>query len=314
MTDHTRQGNEMHKIMEAWMETGKRFWQDMGAQQGQQDRSAGTSPFNFARACDDTDDQKHRTYRAWETSVSNFTSFFKLMSAPENRDELLKSATTFTEAMVQATGESLEHISEFQSQLIMSAAKINEHTKAFNLDDLNHEAFESFRELYRAELQKYFQMPKIGLPREFCEQLSQMADRSNIFSSHLAELLYLFAVPIERANHTMQEKTKRMLDRGEFIEDYKQAYNEWIKILELHYAELLKSKEYTHVLNNTINSLAEYKNIKHEVMRFFLKDMQVPTNKEMDEVYKDLYQMKKTIKELKANISALHEKISISVE
>lgn len=313
MTDQTHQGNEMLKIMEAWMETSQRFWQDMTGSQGNRP-GTGTAHDSFTHAFDEADKQKFRTYRAWETQMATFASLFKLMSAPENQDALFKGLTSLGDTMLQAAGESMEHFTEFQSQLIKSAAKVSEHTKAYNFDDLNHEAFESFRELYRAELQKYFYLPKIGLPREFHEQVSQMADRSNIFYSHLAELIYLFSIPLERANQAMREKTREMLDQGEFIEDYKQAYNEWIKILEAHYMELLKSREYTQVLNNTINSLAEYKRVKNEVMRFYLKDMQVPTNKEMDEVYKDLYQMKKTIRELTRTVAQLQEKLSISAQ
>jgi hypothetical protein len=38
------------------------------------------------------------------------------------------------------------------------------------------------------------------------------------------------------------------------------------------------------VLNDFIGSLADYKNVKNEVTSAFLKDLQIPTNKEMDAV------------------------------
>lgn len=302
-----QQSNEITGMVEAWMETAKNFWKEMGtAQQAGSSKDGFSFPFEKV---DEGDDEKYKTYRTWETSVNNFTAFLRLMSAPENQESVLKGANAFSEAMVTAVGDSMENFSEFQSQLVESFSKVGQHTKAYNFDELDHTAFESFRELYRSELQKYLFIPKLGLPREYQEQLSHLLDRTNIFYSHLIELLYLFYVPFEKTNRVLQKRMKVMLENGEFFEDGKQAYQEWLKILEGHYMELLKSEEYTNVLNNTIGSLAEYKNIKNSVIGSFLKDMQIPTNKEMDAVYKDLYQMKKTIRDLSKEVESLQAQL-----
>lgn len=307
MIDTTQQGSEITGMVEAWMDTARNFWKDMGAAQ-QSASKEGRFTFQFDEA-DDFDEDKYKAYQTWENSVNNFTSFLNLMSAPENRDAVLKGANAFGEAMVKAAGESLENFSEFQGQLVDSFAKVSQHTRTYNFDELDHKAFESFRELYRSELQKYLYVPKIGLPRESQEQLSQLMDRANIFFSHLLELIYLFYVPFEKTNRALQKRMKGMLESGEFYEDGQQAYNDWVKILESHYMDLLKSKEYTHVLNNTIGSLADYKNVKNSVIASFLKEMQIPTNKDMDAVYKDLYQMKKKIQTLSRQVESLQDEI-----
>lgn len=308
MIDGTRQGSEITGLVEAWMDTAKNFWKDIGAAQQDTSSEQGFS-CNFDMS-DDFDEDKYKTYQTWQHSINNFTSFLHLMSAPENRDSVMKGANAFGEAMVKATGESLENITEFQAQLVDSFSKVSQHTRAYNFDELDHKAFESFRELYRSELQKYLYVPKIGLPRESQEELSQLLDRSNIFYSHLLELLYLFYVPFEKTNRVLQKRMKEMLEKGEFYEDGKQAYNDWVRILEGQYMELLKSKEYTHVLNNTIGSLAEYKNVKNNVIGAFLKELQIPTNKDMDAVYKDLYQMKKKIQQLTRQVESLKDELN----
>jgi hypothetical protein len=73
--------------------------------------------------------------------------------------------------------------------------------------------------------------------------------------------------------------------------------------------DMLKSKEYTEVLNNTITSLAAYKGVKNSVMDIYLKEMQIPTGREMDEVYKDIYHMKKKIRDLSKQVSDLKKKL-----
>lgn len=304
MADTTGKGNEFGELIESWMKIAQNCWLEMGKGSEETLSGAGLS-FDFDTDGEGTDDDKFKTYKTWQSSVNNFSSLLKIMMAPENQESLSKSFFAFTEGMAEVTGESLENIAEFQSQLVKSFTKVGEHTKAYSFDDLDRSAFESFRELYKTEFQKYLNIPKIGLPREFHEQLSHLTDTSNIFSSYLAELFYLFTLPIEKSNRVMQRKMKEMIERGELGADSKQLYNEWIKVLEGHYMELLKSKDYTEVLDNTIGSLAAYKNVKTDVTNVFLKQLQIPTSRDMDEVYKDLYQMKKKIKELSKKVARL---------
>jgi polyhydroxyalkanoate synthesis regulator phasin len=291
------------------MEVSKSIWQNFGAKQ---DESFDVSKLNFPffKSTDESDDDKFKTYRTWEASVNNFASFLRIISAPKNQEELHKGIIAFSEALTQLTSETLENFTEFQSQIVKSFAKVGEHTKAYTYDDLNHSAFESFRELYRSEIQKYLNIPKIGLPREFHERLSQMTDKYTLFYSHLTELFYFFSLPFEKTHRTMQKKIKEMLERGEITEDSNKAYNEWIKTLEGNFMELLKSTEYTEVLNNTIISLADCKNAKRDVVSIYLKDLQIPTSTEMDEVYKTLYQMKKKIRELTKQVEELQNAVN----
>ncbi len=308
MADTIQQDNEFGRFVESWQEMAGTFWRDVAAKRVQTPQGAGLK-FDLHAAKDEEDDDKYKTYRTWEASVNTCTALLKMMTAPENQEAVNKSLLIFSEALTQVAGESLENFTEFQSQVIKSLAKVGEHTNAYNFDDLDHGAFESFRELYRSELQKYFYIPKIGLPREFHERLSLLFDKSNIFSSYLLELLYLFFLPFEKTNRAMQKKIKKQLEAGEVAEDFKPMYSDWIKVLEGHFMELLKSTEYTEVLNNTITSLAAYKNVKNDVADVFFKEMGIPTGKEMDEVYKELYQLKKRIGELSRQVAKLQNEL-----
>lgn len=308
MSDSRQQDNDINRLMQSWADSALHFWKSVGAGQGKSGEAGG---FSFPFAADEAaGEEKFRTYRSWETALNTLTSLWQLMAAPQNQEATLKSAGSFSETMFQAAAESLENFTEFQNQLIRSAAKIQEHTTAYSFEDFDHGTFESFRELYRSEIQKYLFMPKLGLPREFHEQLSQLADRSTLFSSHLVELLCLFSLPFEKTNRMLQRQAKVNLEKGEFYTDAKQAYNDWVKVLEGNFMELLKSSEYTGVLNETINALAAYKSVKNDVIEVFTKDLQIPTNKEMDEVYRDLYQMKKTIRDLSRKVISLEAQLT----
>jgi len=305
--ESTQQSEEFNKLFTSWLEISKSFWP---MDSGQQDHTEKTAADVESPRQEDKDEGSSN-FRTWETTIENYNSFLRILSDPENQQELGNSFLTFSEMMAQSTVDTMEDFAAFQGQVINSLAKANEHTKTYSPGGITHGSFESFRDLYRTEFQKYLKMPKIGLPREFHERLSNLADSSTLFYSYLAELLYLFSQPFEKTNGVIQEKIHQMLENGEeeLFKDPKKAYGEWIRILENHFMELFNSKEYTEVLNKTITSLAVFKNVRKEVMEVILKDLQIPTNKEMDEVYKDMYLMKKKVKQLSREVEALQSEL-----
>jgi poly[(R)-3-hydroxyalkanoate] polymerase subunit PhaE len=299
----TSTGDEgIRNLLDSWMQIGGNILENVKQSQGENPNWAN---FNFDLGNNGADEKTNNTNKNWEESFSNFTSLFKNAASPKHQEWMAKSGMTFLEALTAKAGDSSKNFAELQNQLQNAFTKMGQHMSSCEFDDLEKMDFETFRDLYKSEFQKYFYVPKIGLPREKHEQLSELADKTTVFNSHLLELVYLFSLPFDKTNRAMQDKHKRMAENGEFIEDSKQEYSDWIKILEGHFSELLTSKKYIKVLNNTITSLADYKNVKTNVTNDFLKEMQIPTYKEMDEVYQDLHQMKSTIKMLSKEVQQL---------
>jgi hypothetical protein len=124
-------------------------------------------------------------------------------------------------------------------------------------------------------------------------------DKFNLFQSSLTEFLRLLSLPMERSLQILQEKLTELADEGSLPEDSKVYYQMWIKILEGHYMTLFQSSEYTKTLNKTLHSMSEFSEAKKELLQDTLLYMlPVPTQKEMDELYKEIYLLKKRIKEL----------------
>jgi polyhydroxyalkanoate synthesis regulator phasin len=72
----------------------------------------------------------------------------------------------------------------------------------------------------------------------------------------------------------------------------------WLKILEGHYMTLFKSQEYTQALGKTLGSMEEFTMARQELLQDALQSLPVATDKDMDELYKELYELKKRIKQL----------------
>jgi polyhydroxyalkanoate synthesis regulator phasin len=96
----------------------------------------------------------------------------------------------------------------------------------------------------------------------------------------------------------MQEKLTQMAEAGELPDDSKAYYQMWIKILEGHYMTLFKSSEYVSAMSQTLNALENYKMTTEKVLEDILRMLPVPNQKDMDELYKEIYLLKKKVKAL----------------
>ena len=96
----------------------------------------------------------------------------------------------------------------------------------------------------------------------------------------------------------MQDELARMADQGKLPESSKDYYRMWIKVLEGHYMTLFKSPGYTHTLGKTLDAMSAFMVARKEILEDALQALPVPTQKEMDELYREIYLLKKRVKEL----------------
>jgi len=72
----------------------------------------------------------------------------------------------------------------------------------------------------------------------------------------------------------------------------------WIKILERHYAVLFKSPEYNLAIAKTVDAMSEFLIARKQILEDSLRFLPIPTQQETDELYKELYLLKKRVKQL----------------
>jgi len=114
----------------------------------------------------------------------------------------------------------------------------------------------------------------------------------------MAKFTHLLYLPVEKSFLVLQEKLSGLADQGELPEDSKTYYQMWIKILEGHYMTLFQSPEYIEALSQTLDSFANFSSARREILQDYLKMFPIPTQKEMDELYKEIYLLKKRIRKL----------------
>jgi hypothetical protein len=108
-------------------------------------------------------------------------------------------------------------------------------------------------------------------------------------------MLYL---PVEKSFNVMQEQLRSMADTGELPQRSTDYYRMWVKILEGHYMTLFKSPEYNRALAFILDALGEFTIAREELLQDALKLLPLPTYRDMDELYREIYLLKKRVKEL----------------
>ena len=121
----------------------------------------------------------------------------------------------------------------------------------------------------------------------------------------VGEFLHHLNAPVEKSLKAMQEKIEEQAKEGKLSENFKDYYNMWIKILEGHYMTLYKTPEYIESMGRALSAVEEYKIARDNVLMDLLQFLPIPTNKEMDELYKEFYVLKKTVKEMAKKLKKL---------
>ena len=88
-----------------------------------------------------------------------------------------------------------------------------------------------------------------------------------------------------------------MTEAGPLDEKSKTYYNLWIKLLEGHYMELFKQLEYSTAMAKTLDALNGYVEARQAVVNDVLKQFNVPSHQDLDELYKEIYLLKKRMRD-----------------
>jgi polyhydroxyalkanoate synthase subunit PhaE len=285
-----KEANDMTKMFDWWLKAAMEFWGNMPRMQPDDN-----AKFDFFSKQQDSSYQAQQT---WDQGAKIAGSLASMFSEPENLEALFKKTDTLQEFIMKMSKQVWEGYLEVQKNWADQATKMSKYEKAYNLNELDQETFKALREIYEKEFQRFFYIPQIGLTRSYQERANMAMDKYTLFKTSLSEFIYMFYVPLEQSMSSMQEKIKGMVEKGETGDNYKECYSLWIKTLEAHYMKLLQTAEYTEVMNKTIQSLVAYRRARDEIMYDILKNLPIPTNRDMDEFYKEFYELKKKVREL----------------
>jgi polyhydroxyalkanoate synthesis regulator phasin len=291
-THEAKQNSPNEFLFLTWLEAATDFWSNLA-------QTATPNPDGSKQA---QNAAQNRFLEQWKTNLSLMKSFSQAMSEPESASSTAHSIDVLPKIFLKMTKSGWDAGFQIQKHLLEKIAKIGKRTEAYNFDNMDEEVFKASTEIYEKELQQYFRVPPLGMARHYQERFNQLLDKNNLFETTLAEFLSILYLPMEKSFKVLQEKLQSMAQEGMLPKETKDHYAMWLKILEGHYMNLFKSKEYTDALHKTLGKMEDFILAKNETMHDFLQLLPIPTNKEMDDLYKEFHLLKKRVKELEKQI------------
>jgi hypothetical protein len=166
-----------------------------------------------------------------------------------------------------------------------------------SFEKFRHEAVTAWTGMYEAAIQPLLKVPQVGFTRVYKEKINRFADRFNAYQTALSEFQMLLSGPMEKSFADMRGEVEALRAKGDQSDDFEAYYGMWIKVLENHYMSLFRSDEYRLAFSRLLDEMAAFRITGNDVLMEVLEFLPIPTNKEMDELYKELYMLKKQIKE-----------------
>ena len=282
-------------LLGAWMKTATDFWGSMTEmwQSTLATQQKSTSSQKNAKA---------RPQELWDASFNIWQTMVSAYSTPETMDAAARGMHALPEIVLRMAKTGWEGYFHLQQQWLEKAGTIGSRTEAYKFEDLDRDTFRAWLEIYQKDFGQFLNIPQLGLTRSYQERINRAVDKFNLFQVEAAEFLYLFYLPLEKSLRVMGENFQELSQEGNLSDNFKDYYNMWIKILEGHYMTLFKSPEYTLALSKAINSAEDFIDARQELLADGLKALHIPTDKDMDELYKELYLLKKKVKVLEKKV------------
>ncbi|MCX9085115.1 MAG: hypothetical protein OIN87_10000 [Candidatus Methanoperedens sp.] len=168
------------------------------------------------------------------------------------------------------------------------------------------EFYDQWIKMYKNTMGKLIEMPAVGPAREKTEKMMKgFSTFVNLYTASMDTSSNMQEV-FKEAMKKVQEKIGSDMDGEVNPEKYKEFYNIWIQTYSDTFKDFAKSGHFVSDLGNLNAHLMDYQKYNREMLEEnCLKPMNIPTKTEIDEINKEIYTLKKTVKELKIQIKEL---------
>ncbi len=291
MNDKEQNSTGPQSLIDAWVKASTDFWGAAMTSWSKPEAAGQPTPAAEAGETGRTQEALAAIQKTWRTLSS-------AMEEPQTLASIFAGIGAMPDILMRLARTGWGGLLELQGQWLEKAARLGQTSAAYNFDSLDAEAFRTWSEVYEKEFRQVLTLPQLGLTRGYQERFNQYLDKSNRFQAAMAEFLYLLYVPVEKAARVVQDELDLRAKEGGLPENPKDYYNMWVKILEGHYMTLFKSHDYTQALGKTLDAMGEYMIARKRIVEDALQTLPVPTHSEVDELYKELYLLKKRVKKL----------------
>jgi len=177
-------------------------------------------------------------------------------------------------------------------------------------DGCDHEARDSIYDkmnrrglaFYEETFGRFLSTPVFGISRESLQQMMAATDAHNRFMAAMNDFLLKFNIPSKDAWEILIKTIKEREERGEGFKSAKEIYDFAVSIFEEKYDDHIKSPQGVRIVVDVVEKYVDFKKKSDVVRDIWFKSLSIPTSKEMDDVYKGIYDLRKKTRQQEARI------------
>jgi class III poly(R)-hydroxyalkanoic acid synthase PhaE subunit len=169
------------------------------------------------------------------------------------------------------------------------------------------------RKNYEATLGKILRAPTMGFFREVAERTNRTADAYVRFNAALAQYFVPFYQTGLRAGERVFQRLMEFQGREVTPQTLREFYRIWWTINEDLHFQMFRSEEFTRLLGEVVRAGLLFKKQFDELSDEIIGLTNLPTKKEMDEVYRSVYELKKEVRQHTRAIQDLEGRLGVQV-
>ena len=167
-----------------------------------------------------------------------------------------------------------------------------------------NEPFRFWNAFYEKEVKPLLNVPQVGFGRYYQERSNRLIDKFNSWNKASAEFLHMIFRPLDESIRILQREMEKSDQANRFSKGLKEFYQVWIKHLDSLYQNLFRSPDFIQCLSDTLDALEGFVTARTGYLQDLGKALQLPTMKDLDEAYRELYLLKKEVKKMKSERAA----------
>jgi hypothetical protein len=164
---------------------------------------------------------------------------------------------------------------------------------------------------YQQSFGKLFKVPTMGLTRENMEKFNESIDA---YMQYLTTINKFSAVMYSAGFEAMEKLLKKyahMLEDGQAPISFYEFYRLWWQTNDETLMEVFKTESFSELLGKVVNAGARYKKCYDNLMTEVLTNsLPIPTNKEMDNIYKIIQELKRLNREQNRKLEKMQNQLN----
>ena len=165
---------------------------------------------------------------------------------------------------------------------------------------------------YEETIGKALLAPSVGYFKEFNERLNNMMYAYVQFNTSKAAFYSLFYATGMKAAERVYDKFTDFVGKEMTPETFREFYRIWWTVNEEVYQELFRSEEFSKLSRDVNSRGLLFRKWIDDVFEQILKFTSLPSKKDMDEIYRSLYDLKKEVRNQKRAMKDVERRLGVN--